>query len=385
MSSSADAGNPFEPLPIPEWPIGDSAIREVFDAMYADGSWGRYHGPHCQRLREQLATYHNAEHVMLCSSGTSAIELALRAAGVGSGDEVILAAYDYKANFANVLTVGARPVLIDTLPGVPVADPAQLADAITDATAAIICSHLHGSFARVNDITQIARQRDICVIEDTCQATGAVLNGRTAGTNADMGVLSFGGSKLLTSGRGGAVITDDARLAQRIRLYTQRGNDAYPLSEMQAAVLLPQLQQLDSRNAMRLQNVRTLAHAMATSPHWPIELAVDPDPLTTHDSPAFYKLGIRLAVNAGDQSAETRDRLLACFKAVGLPIDAAFSGLHLIHGRSRFRAVGELNHATELHERLMTLHHPVLLADERVIEDMIARMQHAVEAFAAGG
>ena len=87
------------------------------------------------------------------------------------------------------------------------------------------------------------------MIEDACQAPGAMLEGQRAGTFGDVGVLSFGGSKLLTSGRGGAVVTSDAQMAQRIRLYTQRGNDAYPLSEMQAAVLLPQLQQLDVRNA----------------------------------------------------------------------------------------------------------------------------------------
>ena len=79
------------------------------------------------------------------------------------------------------------------------------------------------------------------MIEDACQAPGAMLEGRRAGTFGDVGVLSFGGSKLLTSGRGGAVLTSDAHMAQRIRLYTQRGNEAYPLSEMQAAVVLPQL------------------------------------------------------------------------------------------------------------------------------------------------
>ena len=88
--------------------------------MVQDGSWGRYHGPHCDRLRDALAEFHDVEHVILCSSGTVAVELALRSVKVQPGDEVVLAAYDYKANFANALTLQATPVLVDTLPGAPV-------------------------------------------------------------------------------------------------------------------------------------------------------------------------------------------------------------------------------------------------------------------------
>ena len=108
------------------WPITDDAIRAAFESMIQDGSWGRHHGPHCDRLRDELSRMHNVEHVVLCSSGTSAVELALRSVPVTTGDEVILAAYDFKANLVNVLTVGAIPVLIDVLPGQPVMDLKQL-------------------------------------------------------------------------------------------------------------------------------------------------------------------------------------------------------------------------------------------------------------------
>ena len=120
------------------WPITDDSIRSAVEGMLADGSWGRYHGPHCEVLRQALSEYFPVNHVHLCCSGTSAVELALRACQVNAGDEVILAAYDYKANFTNVLTVGARPVLVDTLPGRPVMDPGELITAITPDTRAII-------------------------------------------------------------------------------------------------------------------------------------------------------------------------------------------------------------------------------------------------------
>ena len=101
-------------------------MRDVFARMLEDGSWGRYHGPHCEALIAALCEYHGVEHAILCSSGTCAIELALRAIPVSAGDEVILAAYDFKANFINVLTTGCVPVLIDTIADYPISDLNQL-------------------------------------------------------------------------------------------------------------------------------------------------------------------------------------------------------------------------------------------------------------------
>lgn len=335
------------------WPITDDGVRQAVEQMLSDGSWGRYHGPHCDRLREALRDYHSVQHTMLCSSGTAAIELALRAVNVAPGDEVILAAYDYKANFANVLTVGARPVLVDTLQGQPLLDPEQLAAAVSSSTKAIICSHLHGCLARMDDVIAFAKAHNLSVIEDACQVPGAALNDRQCGSMGDVGVLSFGGSKLLTAGRGGAVMTQDDRIAQRLRLYTQRGNDAYPLSEMQAAVLLPQLEQLNPRNEQRQRSVIMLREAIAKNQQLRfIENKAD------EAIPAYYKVPFL----STDETIRTRDDLE--HRCEDLPLDSGFLALHLTHAKSRFRAVGELPHATHLHHRLMTLHHPVLLAGD---------------------
>lgn len=341
------------------WPITDDSIRDVMERMLTDGSWGRYHGPHCDALREALRSYHDTEHVLLCSSGTSAIELALRAVNVTEGDEVILAAYDYKANFANVVSLGARPVLVDTLPGQPILDPDHLESALSSATKAIICSHLHGCLAPLDRICEFGTEHGLPVIEDACQVPGARLQNRRAGSVGDVGVLSFGGSKLLTAGRGGAVLTSDARIAQRLRLYTQRGNDAYPLSEMQAAVLLPQLHQLNLRNEQRLAGVRQLHDLLSADTRFQLIHEESPQRF-----PAWYKVPFL----SSDARLTTRDSLEeAC---TNLPLDPGFPALHLIHASSRFRAVGELRRATELHHRLMTLHHPVLLAAPAVISQL---------------
>ena len=336
---------------ISPWPITDDAIRDVFARMLDDGSWGRYHGPHCDALATALCEYHDVEHSILCSSGTCAIELALRAIPVSPGDEVILAAYDFKANFVNVLTTGCTPVLIDTIANYPIPDLNQLEHAISDRTRAIIVSHLHGNLVPMKDVCHIAAKRGIAVIEDACQSPGATIDGRRAGTFGDVGVFSFGGSKLLTSGRGGAVITSNPQMAQRIRLYTQRGNDAYPLSEMQAAVLLPQLNRLDVQNAHRHQRLIELVALLSESP---IRSAM----MLNEDQSAFYKSSFLLPVDVQQQQ-----RIMFCESArgAGVPIDQGFSGLHKIHGKGRFRAVGELAQASELHNRLIMLHHTALL------------------------
>jgi len=336
------------------WPITDDGIRQAMEQMLVDGSWGRYHGPHCDALHDALTQYHSVPHVHLCSSGTSAIELALRAARVSSGDEVILAAYDYKANFANVLTVGAQPVLVDTLPNRPVLDPDQLKSALSTNTKAIICSHLHGCLASVDTIAEFASEHNLTLIEDACQVPGASLNGRRVGTIGDVGVFSFGGSKLLTAGRGGAVLTSSDQIAQLIKLYTQRGNDAYPLSEMQAAILLPQLHQLDERNQRRCKSVEILRNALTETS--PIEMVWDE---SIDAESAYYKV----AFLARTRTSVDRNALAEHMRLLGIPIDPAFQALHLTHAKSRFRAVGDLTNAAMLHNRLLTLHHPVLLEE----------------------
>jgi dTDP-4-amino-4,6-dideoxygalactose transaminase len=359
------------------WPVTDDAIRDVFALMLADGSWGRYHGPHGDALRKALAEYHDIEHVILCCSGTAAVELALRSVPVGTGDEVILAAYDFKANFVNVLTVGAVPVLIDTLPDVPILDVDQLAGACTERTRAIIVSHLHGSLAPVEKISEFARARNIAVIEDACQCPGARIGRRRAGSLGDIGVLSFGGSKLLTSGRGGAVLTSNTAMAQRIKLFTQRGNDAYPLSEMQAAVLLPQLNQLDTRNLRRIEFANRLEAALKDqdglrSAIWPELSGGHSTELSSDCQPAIYKMAFRLAERF---SAEQRKSACLAARDVGVPVDPGFHALHLIHSQRRFRAVGDLPNATALHDRLVVLHHTALEGDEALALSVAGRLR----------
>jgi dTDP-4-amino-4,6-dideoxygalactose transaminase/thiol-disulfide isomerase/thioredoxin len=332
--------------------------------MAVDGSWGRYHGPHCEALSRRLSELHGVRHVHLCGSGTAAVELALRGLKIGPGDEVVLAAYDFKANFVNVLTVGATPVLVDV--GIDwQLDVQQVAAGLSPRTKAVIATHLHGEQVDMPLLRHLADQHGFAIIEDACQAHGAHVAGKPAGAWGDVGVTSFGGSKLVTAGRGGAVLTDRDDVAQRIRLYTQRGNDAYPLSEMQAAVLLPQYDRLVERNARRWKNASQLITWLGRAGGPSAFQSAD-----EHSFNVYYKLALWYDPAAFD--GLPRDRFAEALRAEGVALDRGYRPVHLIHGRQRFRAVNDLPVATMLDERGLVLHHPVLLGDEGDLRQIVA-------------
>ena len=357
-------GRPIRPQGPPIWPQNVRSIESALRQLFESGDWGRYQGTHVPELTRRMSQYHNLEFVHPCSSGTVAVELALRGMSVGTGHEVILAAYDFKANFQNVLTVGAVPVLVDISADNGQIDPSRIADAITERTKAVIVSHLHGGVVDIPAVVDVARPKNLLVLEDACQNPGALVSGRKAGSGGDIGVLSFGGSKLLTAGRGGAVLTNRSDLFERIRRYVHRGNDAYPLSEMQAAVLLPQLDLLDARNETRLVSVWALSEGLQDIPG--LTLLQPPNDLS---KPVYYKVGFRY--REAEWGGLSRNRFAAAMRAEGVAMHPGFRGLHLIHAKRRFRAAGELVEATRADEEFLTLHHPILLEGKSGVDEIL--------------
>ncbi len=383
-------GRPIRPEGPPTWPLLDVAVEAALNGAFADGSWGKYHGPHCRALSEMLATMHSREHVVLTCSGTAAVELALRGLRIGAGDEVVLSAYDFEGNFKNVLAVGAKPVLIDIDPLTGQLDVTQLEAARSPQTKAIIASHLHGGVVDMPAVRAFADQYQLAVIEDAAQMPGAMIQGRVAGTWGDIGILSFGGSKLLTSGRGGALFTNDAAIVQRIRLHTLRGNDTYPLSELQAAVLLPQFERLTERNQQRAVNVRLLLELLRDIKDLSSFVrsndcdrsikSLDFQIVTARfNQPGFYKLGFWYdSAQFGDLS---RDQFASALRAEGIALDPGFRALHLTHSKGRFRAVNDLPNAARADSSLLVLHHPVLLGNEddlRQIAEALSKITRSV-------
>ncbi len=403
-----DGGQAVIPAGPPMWPRPDDDVREALAAAYADGSWGRYAGPHSERLVELLAAMQSARHVTLCSSGTIAVELALRGLKVGPGDEVILAAYDFPGNFRAVEAVGARPVLVDLVgpdrragTDLPkdrqsaaqaparqaghtwTIDRDQFYTAVSPDTKAIIVSHLHGSLADMPQISELAQQRGLAVVEDACQVPGAQVQGKAAGSWGDCGILSFGGSKLLTAGRGGAILTNRDDVIQRIRIYSQRGNESFPLSELQAAVLVPQIPKLAAANEKRLAAVQQLLSLLGDVPGLaPLSLAGDKQSQT-----AFYKLPWLLAGNddACDSPAfeQLRRSFVAAIQAEGVMIDEGFRGFTR-RTSNRCRAVGDLASARRAAAGTVLLHHPVLLEPAETIAKVAEAIRKVARAVLTG-
>lgn len=349
-------GTPLRPMGPPEWPGADAEVEAALRRAAARGLWGRYHSEESAALIAELAAYHQVPHVLLCASGTLAVELALRAGGIGSGDEVLMAAYEYEGNFHSVHAVGAKPVLVDVTPDSWQLDPQRLAEAASERTRAVICSHLHGGFVEMPAVMELARRRGWLVVEDAAQAVGGRCWGRLAGSWGDIGVLSFGGSKLLCAGRGGALLCRDDRLAQRLRSLLRRGPQEWAaLSELQAAVLRPQLRRLETDTRYRSHHVALLRQGLAPFPA--IRLLAPSS--SSHCQPAFYKVGL-------DYDAESfglpREHFVAALQAEGIAVAVGFRALHIQRSPSRYRMSAPLTHAENAHRRCVLLHHPILRA-----------------------
>src|SRR5207247_2768856 len=192
-------GTPVRPQGPPPWPPDDPEVHAALHAALAERSWGMYHGPHTGRLEDALRAFFGVEHALSCGSGTFAVELALRALKIAAGDEILLAAYDYPGNFLTIHAVGARPVLVDVHPDNWNLDVHLVEEALGPRTRAVIASHLHGGMVAMCELTELASARGIAGIEDAAQCPGAWVQGKKAGTWGDLGIFSFGGSKLLSA------------------------------------------------------------------------------------------------------------------------------------------------------------------------------------------
>jgi dTDP-4-amino-4,6-dideoxygalactose transaminase len=238
----------------------EGAIKRVMERAYY------IFGPELEAFEDAFAAYHGIAHTIGVANGTDAIELALRAAGIGVGDEVITVAHTATATVCAVERAGAKPLLVDIDPITYTMNPDAVEAAITARTKAIIPVHLYGQAADITKINQIASKHNLLVIEDCAQAHGARFNDQLVGTTGHLAAFSFYPTKNLGAhGDGGAILTNDHQLAERLcrlRNYGQttrythieRGINSR-LDEIQAAILRVKLAYLDEHNKIR----RTLA------------------------------------------------------------------------------------------------------------------------------
>ncbi len=319
-------------------------------------------GPEVKAFEQEFARFCRTDHAIGVNTGTSAIHLALLAAGVGPGDEVITTPFTFVATAAAVMYAGARPVFVDIDPATYNMDVNQIEAAITPATKAILPVHLYGQPAAMDPIMEIARRRGLTVIEDACQAHGAEYKDRRAGSIGDIGCFSFyPGKNLGAYGEGGAVTTNNPEYARKLRMLRDWGTEQkyvhellgfnYRLEEIQAAILRVKLRRLEDWTEARRANAARYDSLLTGSVPTPFAM-----PDVRH---VYHIYAIRTA-----RRAEFQDEMKAAGIATGIhyPIPVHLQPACAVLGYSR----GDFPHAERAADEVLSLPMFAELTNEQI-------------------
>jgi dTDP-4-amino-4,6-dideoxygalactose transaminase len=358
MPSNALGGVPLSDLAVDEEILG--AVGEAVGS----GWWST--GPRVAAFEEAFARFLGARHAVAVSSGTAALHLSVIACGCGPGDEVILPSLNFAAAANVVRHAGATPVFCDVIgEDDPNLDPRDLEAAVGARSKAIVALHYGGFPCDMDAVLAIADRHGLVVIEDAAHAPGATYRGRPCGTLGAAGCFSFFSNKNLPIGEGGMVVTDDAALADRVRLLRSHGMTAvswdrhrghatgydvvatgfnYRLDEMRAAIGLVQLSRLETGNAARAR----LAARYRERLHGVAGLTMPPADHARHDGSAHHLAAVVLPTGAD------REGIRAELKARGIQTSVHYPPIH------RFSVYRDptgrpLPRTDELAERLLTL------------------------------
>lgn len=250
-------------------PEVDAAIHKVLDS-------GQFiMGKDVGEFECQIAGYLGVKYAIACASGTDALQIAMMALGIGRGDEVITTPFTFVATAETIGILGAKPVYVDIDPKTYNIDPSKIDKAITPRTKAIIPVHLFGQTADMDPILEIAKAHGLPVVEDACQAHGAEYKGRKAGSMGVAGCFSFyPGKNLGAYGEGGAVVTNDDAIAEKIRMFRDQGQSKKyyhrvigwnaRLDGIQGAVLSVKLKYLPAWNKSRREHAREYTRLLSS-------------------------------------------------------------------------------------------------------------------------
>jgi dTDP-4-amino-4,6-dideoxygalactose transaminase len=320
-----NGGTPVRPQGYPAWPVWDEREIEAVTSVVRSGEWGGYPEPglHATAFEERFSAYQGASHGVLMVNGTITMEVALKALDIGWGDEVIIPALTFAATAYAPMAAGALPVIVDVEPRTWTIDPDAVEAAITDRTKAIMPVHLGHHMADMDRIMDIAKRHDLAVVEDCAHAPGQRWRDTGAGCIGSFGSFSHQSSKILTSGEGGSLLTNDEALARRAHSIVDCGRpkDAeeqeftfganYRLGELHAALLLPQLERFESQRVEREGNARYLEEIVTSVPGVRVMKA---DERITRWS--FYNYILRIDP---DEFGAENEPVCAALEAEGIP------------------------------------------------------------------
>src|SRR5215207_70189 len=300
----------------------------VADCM--ESGWISSAGRYVELFEAEFAKFCGVRHAVSCCNGTAALHLSLAALGVGPGDEVIVPTLTFVATANAVTYCGARPVFADSEPETWNLDPAQVAAKVTPRTKGIVAVHLYGNPAEMDTLRALASRHGLFLVEDAAEAHGALHRGRRAGSLGDLAAFSFYGNKIIATGEGGMVVTDDDALAARVRLLRGQGMDPerrywfpvvgynYRMMNIPAAIGLAQLERAGWHTARRREVAAGYRRLLGNVPGLSWQAERD---WARH---AFWMFTILL----GDEAADGRDRLMARLLEEGVETRPVFYPLH---------------------------------------------------------
>ncbi|MDO9541941.1 MAG: DegT/DnrJ/EryC1/StrS family aminotransferase [Kiritimatiellia bacterium] len=308
----------------PAWPFWDNRERQGLNKVLESGKW--WYGAKVREFEEAFAAFQKAKYCVTSSSGTTALETCLLALNIGAGDEVIVPAYTFMATAGSVMRVGAKPVFADVNPDKYCIAPDSVAAVLTPRTRAIMPVHFAGMLADMDALSIIAKKHNLRIIEDACHAWGTIWKGKIgAGAIGDCGCFSFQASKNITAGEGGAITTNDEKLANTCRSYTNCGRGANTpwyqhflmgsnlrLTEFHAAILLAQLGRMPKHIVKREENAKLLDKWLGEIP------GLYPVPADSRVKPRSYHLYC-IRFEQGEFGC-SRPALIKAAEAEGLPL-----------------------------------------------------------------
>jgi dTDP-4-amino-4,6-dideoxygalactose transaminase len=325
-------GAPVRRDAFPVWPVFDETDEAALLDVLRSGRW--FLGDRVTEVENRFPAFHQAAFGCAVSSGTTALQVALEAAGVGLGDEVIVPSYTFIATASSVALIGAVPVFVDVLPGTYCIDPAAVEAALTEKTKAVVAVHIAGQPADLEALTTLCSQRGVRLIEDAAQAHCAEWKGRRVGAIGDLGTFSFQASKNLNAGEGGFVVSDDEGLAEAAwsihNCGRSRGGEWYEhplvggnyrMTEFQAALLLTQMRHLEPFAEKRARNAAALS-GMLKDVEGIRPLDVD-ERVTRH---AYHLYVFRY--DAAAFGGASRNRFLEALAAEGVPCAGGYRPLY---------------------------------------------------------
>ncbi len=330
-----NGGTPVRSTDYPAWPVVDDDVVAAVTDVVRSGEWGGFPEPgvHGGAFEEAFAAYQGAAHGVLMMNGTVTMEVACKALDIGWGDEVIVPALTFAATAYAPMAAGAIPVFVDVTPETWTIDPDLVEAAITERTRAIMPVHLGHQMADMDRIMAIANTHGLAVIEDCAHAPGQRWRDQGAGCIGDFGSFSHQSSKILTSGEGGSLLTNDAALAQRAhsiidcgrakdpdeKAYTFGAN--YRLSDLNAALLVVAMQRFPAQQAERAVTGKAFERAVAAVPG----VRVMPhDERVTRWSFYNYILAIDPEMFAG----ATNEVVCAAMEAEGIPAEVQYPSMN---------------------------------------------------------